>query len=358
MANDTAISGLPSIPVVASNDVLEVLDVSNTTNQPTGENTRATVASLVSGLPAFVAAGASHASGLVPDPGAAAHATPYLLGDDGQFHAVTGAGVSYGSGAFTIAGGGGGGGSPGGNNGDLQYNNAGSLGGAPLSTLLDTAVGNTQGGVLFRGAGGWNALAPGTVGFNLQSGGAAANPSWGAPRKSIFSVTGAGTQQTGTSPSSIFAGTTVAGSLTIPANRIVAGSCLHLMLLGDCDVASGDSITIAIKLGSTTILTGTSANSGSAATGRQWFIDRFLFMAQSGGAAGLGRGTGSVVVAGATANATTLAWYLTTGGSGNASTSVSLDFTTALTFDVQVNFSSASATDKFRLLAGAAWIDG
>src|SRR4051812_17678154 len=140
MATDTAISGLTSNPGVASNDVVEVLDVSNTTNQATGENTKATIASLISGLPAFVAAGASHPGGVVPHPGSRARATPFLLGDDGQFHQVAGPGVSYGSGVFTISGGGGAT-SPGGNNGGVQYNSSGSFAGASLSALIDTAFG-------------------------------------------------------------------------------------------------------------------------------------------------------------------------------------------------------------------------
>jgi hypothetical protein len=46
-----------------------------------------------------------------------------------------------------------------------------------ISTLLDT-IGSTQGTVLFRGASTWSALAPGTSGQVLTSGGASANPSW------------------------------------------------------------------------------------------------------------------------------------------------------------------------------------
>src|SRR5262249_61234911 len=41
--------------------------------------------------PAFVAAGASHARGAVPDPGATAHSNfPYFLGDDAAFHPIKG----------------------------------------------------------------------------------------------------------------------------------------------------------------------------------------------------------------------------------------------------------------------------
>lgn len=53
---------------------------------------------------------------------------------------------------------------------------------APLPTtvslLFDAAVSATQGSVLYRSATGWVALAPGTSGQILTTGGAAANPSW------------------------------------------------------------------------------------------------------------------------------------------------------------------------------------
>jgi len=47
-----------------------------------------------------------------------------------------------------------------------------------LSTLIDGALGSTQGDIIYRGASAWSVLAPGTSGQLLSSGGAAANPSW------------------------------------------------------------------------------------------------------------------------------------------------------------------------------------
>jgi hypothetical protein len=47
-----------------------------------------------------------------------------------------------------------------------------------ISTLLDTLFGSAQGDVLYRGSGGWAALAPGTSGDFLQTQGSAANPQW------------------------------------------------------------------------------------------------------------------------------------------------------------------------------------
>ena len=50
-----------------------------------------------------------------------------------------------------------------------------------LTALIDAAIGSTQGDILYRNATVWVALAPGTAGQLLQTGGAAANPSWTSP---------------------------------------------------------------------------------------------------------------------------------------------------------------------------------
>ncbi|WP_176946018.1 hypothetical protein [Bradyrhizobium sp. Rc2d] len=48
----------------------------------------------------------------------------------------------------------------------------------PISAVLDKLFGTTQGGVVYRGASSWSALAPGSLGQLLSTGGAGANPSW------------------------------------------------------------------------------------------------------------------------------------------------------------------------------------
>ena len=58
--------------------------------------------------------------------------------------------------------------------------------GVSLSSLIDYAIGNTQGQLLYRAASNWQPLNPGLAGQLLQTGGAGANPSWAT-------VTGAGT---------------------------------------------------------------------------------------------------------------------------------------------------------------------
>ncbi|THD60771.1 hypothetical protein [Phenylobacterium sp.] len=77
-----------------------------------------------------------------------------------------------------------------GNNGSVNSGTAGQVGaysatgnaisGTSLSSVLDSSIGSTQGSVLFRNATGWVALAPGTLGQALVSGGPGSNPSWGS----------------------------------------------------------------------------------------------------------------------------------------------------------------------------------
>jgi len=76
---------------------------------------------------------------------------------------------------------------------DLLANTSGSAA-MPVATtlthLIDYAIGNTQGDILYRNASGWVVLAPGTAGFLLQTGGAGANPSWvTAPSSSTYTDT-------------------------------------------------------------------------------------------------------------------------------------------------------------------------
>ncbi|MDE2103618.1 MAG: hypothetical protein KGL39_40645, partial [Patescibacteria group bacterium] len=75
-------------------------------------------------VPVFIAAGASHAVGVVPDPGSTTHANPYLLGDNASWIQITGTAVSYSGGVYTI--------------------NSGAVSGAnPTATVGTTAVNGT-----------------------------------------------------------------------------------------------------------------------------------------------------------------------------------------------------------------------
>lgn len=69
--------------------------------------------------------------------------------------------------------------------------------GVTLTAFIDSAVGNTQGDILYRGATTWTVLAPGTSGYVLSSGGAAANPSWAPAGTGTITEVDAGSGLTG-----------------------------------------------------------------------------------------------------------------------------------------------------------------
>ena len=60
----------------------------------------------------------------------------------------------------------------------ITNSSAGLLSSTTESNWLDTNFSNAQGTLLYRGASGWSALAPGTSGYILTTGGSGANPTW------------------------------------------------------------------------------------------------------------------------------------------------------------------------------------
>lgn len=58
-----------------------------------------------------------------------------------------------------------------------------------LSGLLDTALGSAQGNILYRSAGAWTVLPPGTSGYFLRTSGAGGDPSWSLPLWQVGTVT-------------------------------------------------------------------------------------------------------------------------------------------------------------------------
>jgi hypothetical protein len=56
--------------------------------------------------------------------------------------------------------------------------NGTTISGQALSALIDSAIGNAQGDILYRGASSWAVLAPGAGGNFLETQGASANPQW------------------------------------------------------------------------------------------------------------------------------------------------------------------------------------
>lgn len=81
-----------------------------------------------------------------------------------------------------------------------------------LTAIIDAIIGSTQGQILYRDALAWTALAVGTAGQFLQTGGAGANPAWATVSSPIITVSDAVSA----------AGTTLGGAtaLTTEANTI------------------------------------------------------------------------------------------------------------------------------------------
>jgi hypothetical protein len=87
-----------------------------------------------------------------------------------------------------------------------------------LSAVIDSAIGNTQGDILYRNSTVWTVLAPGTNGQVLSSGGAAANPSW-------TTVSGTGTV-TSVATNNGLTGGPITASGTIGLATIATGNVL------------------------------------------------------------------------------------------------------------------------------------
>tara|TARA_R110000868_G_scaffold114309_8_gene306352 strand:+ start:17315 stop:20569 length:3255 start_codon:yes stop_codon:yes gene_type:complete len=133
-----------------------------------------------------------------------------------------------------------------------------------LSSLIDTVfTASTQGTILYRGASSWTALAPGTAGFLLQTGGAGGNPSWTtAPSTGVTTFQ---TSLTGLTPSTATNGAvTLAGTLAATSG----GTGLTSYAAGDLIYASATNTLSKIGIGSNTqvltVVAGAPAWSASA----------------------------------------------------------------------------------------------
>ena len=119
----------------------------------------------------------------------------------------------------------------------LSINSSGTvLGFNNITTLLDS-IANVQGDILYRGASGWVALAPGLSGQVLSSGGGAANPSW----ITIVGNTNISTLTTNTSIDGTYQTVlvdTTAGNVTITVAAAGAGVSGRTHLIKKIDATS------------------------------------------------------------------------------------------------------------------------
>jgi hypothetical protein len=117
------ISGLGTLTAYSTADLVEAVDVSDTTYSATGTNKKVTFQNLLNMAP-FVASGSSHIGGAVPDPGATAGTARFLREDA----------------TWTTAGS-----PPGGSAGQVQYNSAGAFAGVPSVAAGNVLTDNGSG---------------------------------------------------------------------------------------------------------------------------------------------------------------------------------------------------------------------
>jgi hypothetical protein len=112
-----------------------------------------------------------------------------------------------------------------------------------------------------------------------------------------------------------------------------------------------------VKLGSSIINTGVTPNISAGYSGKAWMIYASIFNVQSVGASGTIAGY-AITLGMNTSNSSAWGNYMTTAGGGAASSPVTIDTTSPLTFDLTAQWSAASASNSIRLLGGTIWLDG
>ncbi len=111
-----------------------------------------------------------------------------------------------------------------------------------LTAIIDSAIGSTQGNILYRDSSVWSVLAPGSAGQPLKSQGAAANPAWadtGLKISSHYGTIGTGSIVTGTATLNLatndWYNLTLAGNATtiIALSNVTVGQQFTLRLIQD-----------------------------------------------------------------------------------------------------------------------------
>lgn len=131
-----------------------------------------------------------------------------------------------------------------------------------LTAIIDALLGNTQGDLLYRGASAWAALAPGSSGQALVSGGPAANPSWSTVATNPMTIAGQMIYGGASgAPTAVSAGSS--GQVPISAGTTVAFGTLP----GNSTALKAASFTTFTSTGSTTGYLFTISTSTTCAVG-------------------------------------------------------------------------------------------
>jgi hypothetical protein len=211
-----------------------------------------------------------------------------------------------------------------------------------LSPLLDQAAGSAQGSVLYRGAQRWAALPPGSSGQFLQTSGAAANPSWASIPFSGSLVYQDGTVPGGNTIANTGAATAFASSYSIPAGSLTVGSVIRVKLYGVYSTAlTPPTITLAIKVGSTTLLTTGAITAVNSLTNDGWWTEALMTVTAIGA-------SGSMEAQGFScfATAATAAQNV---DMTNTAVVGSIDTTASLALTANVTWGTASASNTITL---------
>lgn len=113
------------------------------------------------------------------------------------------------------------------------------------TAIFDSVFGSTQGSVLYRGAANWSALGPGTSGQMLQSGGAAANPSWTSSIVAPTAISRGGVFSSTAGAGQVATGVDTSGNVTYgapPFGTILSGTVLS-NITGATAVPIGNTLT-------------------------------------------------------------------------------------------------------------------
>lgn len=153
-----------------------------------------------------------------------------------------------------------------------------------LSSLIDNGLSaSAQGTLLYRGSAGWQALAPSTAGYVLQTNGPSADPSWvnntgGGGGGGVTSIS---FTTTGLTPATTSTGTVTVGGTLVAAN---GGTGNSLYATGDTLYASGTTTLSKLTIGAANYV------KTSSGTAPQWVAPSTLAVGTAtniaGGAAG------------------------------------------------------------------------
>jgi hypothetical protein len=200
-----------------------------------------------------------------------------------------------------------------------------------------------------------------------------ARPAWtimraGNPARlggTIWQMTGPATAIANTTTeTSLLAGGSSIGSLTIPANSLSVGDILRFSFGATWGVTvSQPTCTVSLYLGATRFAGGTATPSATATTGGQLFdIYRLEYQIQAIGASGKIIGSGCLFATKASASSAQIFMPSTTtpatGGGSAAPVQVTIDTTTSLTFDAKYQWGAANASNTVQALTAHLWIVG